>query len=152
MLTKTPNGLPEIIQTFGDIHDPQFEAKNIVSFDFPYPIRYEGVPKTRSRCHKLLVENFIAVFKDIQAAGLVDPWGNDYSGIYAVRPIRGYPQFPSLHSFGIAIDFEAADNPLGKKGHMHPGVIACFKQHGFFWGGDFVHRLDPMHYQMATGY
>jgi hypothetical protein len=152
MLTKTPNGLPEIIHTFGDPHDPQFEAKNIVLFDLPYPIRYAGVPKTRARCHKLLVDNFVAVFKDIQAAGLVDPWANDYSGIYAVRPIRGYPKFPSCHSWGIAIDLEAAENPLGSQGHMNAGVITIFKKHGFFWGGDFIHRHDPMHFQFALGY
>jgi hypothetical protein len=151
MLTTTPNGLPEIIQVFGDIHDPNFEAKYIAPFTLPYPIRYAGVPKTTARCHHLLADNFIAVFTDIQTAGLIDK-ANDYSGIFATRPIRGYSKFPSCHSWGIAIDLEATDNPLGSTGHMDPGVIAIFKKHGFFWGGDFIHRHDPMHFQFATGY
>ena len=152
MLTETPSGLPEIIATFGDIHDPKFEVKHIVLFDFPYPMRYGGKIVTRSRCHRLLVDNFVAVFKDIQAEGLVDPWANDYSGIYAVRPIRGFPRFPSCHSWGIAIDLEVDTNKLGTTGNMHPGVVAIFEKHGFFWGGNFIHRKDPMHYQFARNY
>lgn len=151
MITKTPLGLPEIINTYGDIHDPLFEVKYIVSFDLPYPLRYAGKPVTKARCHHLVVDNFVAAFKEIQANGLIIE-ANDYSGIYATRPIRGFSQFPSCHSWGIAIDLEALDNPLGTTGHMAPGVIAAFKKYGFFWGGDFIHRKDPMHFQLAAGY
>lgn len=152
MLTTTPNGLPEILQVFGDLHDPKFEAKNIALFDLPYPIKYGAVTVTRARCHRLLVDNFVIVFKEIQAAGLATPWADEYSGIYATRPIRGYPMFPSCHSWGIAIDLEVASNPLGTIGHMHPDVVRIFEKYGFVWGGRFIHRKDPMHFQFARGY
>jgi hypothetical protein len=55
----------------------------------------------------------------------------------------------SVHSWGIAVDFNASTNMPGTKGDMHPGVIEIFARHGFYWGGNFG---DPMHFQYARGY
>jgi hypothetical protein len=55
----------------------------------------------------------------------------------------------SVHSWGIAVDFNASTNMPGTKGDMHPGVIEIFAKHGFYWGGNFG---DPMHFQYAHGY
>jgi hypothetical protein len=55
----------------------------------------------------------------------------------------------SLHSWGVAIDFNASTNMPGTAGDMHPQVIEIFAKHGFYWGGHFG---DPMHFQYARGY
>jgi hypothetical protein len=151
MLTETPVGLDQIIHTFGNIDDPQFEARNIVLFDLPYPLLFEGTPVRRARCHKLLVENFQKVFSDIKTAGLESEVKN-YSGIFARRSIRGFGSHPSTHSWGIAIDLEADKFPLGSTLRFPDEVIRIFHASGFFYGGDFQARKDPMHFQLCKGY
>lgn len=74
-----------------------------------------------------------------------------FDGCFCIRKIRGYendPQAWSLHSWGIAIDFNAKDNPLGKEPTMSPQLVACFTDAGFDWGGNFS-RKDGMHFQLA---
>jgi hypothetical protein len=97
MLSHTPIGLDEIINTFGSLDDPQFETRNIVQFDLPYPLLYDGKQVLRASCHNLLVANFKQVFENIKAADLAGQVKN-YSGIFARRPIRGLPSQPSTHS------------------------------------------------------
>lgn len=151
MLERTPSGLDEIIFTFGSLDDPQFEVRNIVYFALPYPLYYEDVPVKRARCHRLVVDNFQAAFEDLRAAGLQDQVRN-YSGIYAPRAIRGFGSHPSTHSWGIAIDLEAERYPLGSALRMPDDVVAVFHKAGFFYGGDFLARKDPMHFQFCTRY
>lgn len=151
MLTTIPNGLDEIIHTFGSLNDPKFEAKNIVLFDLPYPLFYAGTPVTRARSHRLLVENFQKAFKDLLLAGL-DHEVKNYSGIYARRAIRGQSMHASAHSWGIAIDLEADKYPLGSNNRFPDAVVEIFHNAGFYYGGDFKSRHDPMHFQACTGY
>lgn len=150
MLTVTPHGVAAIVAAFGSLSDPRFEERNIVSFALPYPLLYAGRKVSRSRCHKALVDNFVFAFERIASKGLQD-YARNYSGIYAPRNMRGGLK-PSTHSWGIAIDLEAEKFPLRSKKRQHPGVIEAFADAGFFYGGDFVERLDPMHFQFATGY
>jgi len=149
MLTETPKGKAGIIATFGTI-GPGFEARNIVSFTLPYKLLYDGNPVTKSRCHKLIVDNFVAVFTDIKNAGLED-LAKNYGGIYNNRPIRGKTN-PSTHSWGIAIDLEPSKYPLGSSKRFDARIIEIFRNHGFMYGGDFSKRKDPMHFQFATNY
>lgn len=75
----------------------------------------------------------------------------NFSGTYNYRPIRGSSRL-SCHAFGAAIDFDAEHLPLGKNipaSEMPEIVVKCFKEQGFFWGGDYTGRKDPMHFQLA---
>jgi hypothetical protein len=151
MLTNIPSGLSGIIATFGSIKDPAFERKNIVFFDLPYPLKYDGATVVRARCHRLVVENFIAAFRNVQAAGLADQF-TEFNGIYAKRAIRGSVGRASCHSWGIAIDMCASKYPLGSAKRMPEAIVKVFASAGFFYGGDFKNRKDPMHFQLATNY
>ena len=159
MLAKIPHGLSGIVQTFGSIKDPKFEAKNIVFFDLPYPLKYDGATVVRARCHRLAVDHFIAAFKNVQAAGLASRFV-EFNGIYERRAIRGSVGRASTHSWGIAIDMEAFDvrvgdqttYPLGSKRRFPEAIVKAFTSVGFVYGGDFTGRKDPMHFQLATGY
>lgn len=151
MLTKTPSGLREIVATFGDLNSPTFEARNIVMFQLPYPLMYDGQRVTRARCHKLVVDNFMSAFNAIKNAGLIAEATN-YGGIYNKRSIRGISSHPSTHSWGIAIDLEPERYPLGSKKRMPQGVIDCFESAGFFYGANFRNRPDPQHFQFCTMY
>ena len=151
MLSNTPAGLDEIIATFGSLDMPDFESLHIETFTFPYPLFYQGSKATRGRCHHLLVENFQKALADILAAGLQDQVRN-YGGIYNTRPIRGQASHPSTHSWGIAIDLEPESYPLGSTKRFPDPIVHIFQNAGFFYGGDFVSRKDPMHFQFCTGY
>ena len=53
----------------------------------------------------------------------------------------------SLHSWGIAIDVNAAWNGLNKPSTLSPGFVKCFTDAGFEWGGTWK-RIDGMHFQL----
>lgn len=117
--------------------DPAFIA-------FP-AIKSEG-NKRGLTCHKLLVPVFQAIFNDIKQAKLVDKVYS-YDGCYNYRPIQGSSNL-SFHSWGIAIDLNYDGNELGNEhGTMDKAVVAIFKKYGFFWGGDYNGRKDPMHFE-----
>lgn len=71
-----------------------------------------------------------------------------YDGCFNIRKKRGLNS-PSLHSWGIAIDFNAFENGLGMRPKMSPDIVQCFKAAGFDWGGDWQ-RMDGMHFQLKT--
>lgn len=153
MIEVIPHGYSQVFTMFGNpFTDPGWGARNIVLFDLPYPLLYGGTRVTRARCHKLAVDNFVKAFTDLHAAGLAHQNCTDkYGGIYQIRSVRGVPSRPSLHSFGIAIDMDPADFPLGSHKRMPQNVVDIWKAAGFFYGGDFQGRPDPMHFQLATG-
>lgn len=75
----------------------------------------------------------------------------NFSGTYNYRPIRGSSRL-SCHAFGAAIDFDAKTLPLAHDvpaAEMPQEVVDAFKSQGFFWGGDYRGRKDPMHFQLA---
>jgi hypothetical protein len=121
---------------------------------FPVPIDANN-PKAGTKqtfyAHRELISSFVAVFSEIERLGLrglIRSW----DGVYNFRPIRGTTSRISLHAFGAAIDLNASTNPLGGEGDMDPLIIDVFSHFGFFWGGNFQSRPDPMHFQYATGY
>lgn len=72
-----------------------------------------------------------------------------YDGCLNIRMVRGSAGRPSAHAYGLAIDLNAHDNPLGSThgGFFdEPEIVKCFKANGFDWGGDFKGRKDPMHF------
>jgi hypothetical protein len=72
-----------------------------------------------------------------------------YDGCYVPRFIARDPSKGlSFHTFGTAIDLNAADNYRGIPGRMDRRVVAIFKKWGFAWGGDWNYT-DPMHFELA---
>lgn len=74
-----------------------------------------------------------------------------FDGAFDVRPVRGMAAM-STHAYGLGIDLNAADNPLGAtKGGFYemPEFVKCFTEQGFDWGGNFHARKDPMHFSYA---
>lgn len=151
MLTKTPAGLDAIIATFGDLSDPDFERENIVHFELPYTLVYDGMRVARTRCHRLAVDNFRAALIAVKDAGLAGEVA-EFGGIYNQRPQRGNAARASTHSWGIAIDLEPRRYPRGSTRRFPDAVVEAFAKAGFFYGGDFRKTPDPMHFQLATKY
>ena len=129
------------------ILDGWIEA-NIVTFLCPYI--GTGVHMT---LNKAIVDDFQAWMKAVHDAGLMSHL-LPFCGGFNPRYKRGMPhdQDPrhvSNHASGHATDWSAARLPLGS--HAAPNdpirdIVPIAKEHGFRWGGDYVHRPDPMHF------
>lgn len=85
--------------------------------------------------------------KNVFTRGLVGQL-NTFDGCFMVRSVRGEPDSWSIHSYGLAIDINAATNKLGQDPTMSPELVKCFTDCGFTWGGTFS-RKDGMHLQYA---
>ena len=103
-----------------------------------------GIPK-RVYCNKDMVEPLIRAFKLINQQGL-GSCIKTFDGCFNIRNKRG-GSTPSLHSWGVAIDINAAWNRFGATPTMEPAVVKCFKDSGFDWGGDWD-VPDGMHMQL----
>lgn len=67
---------------------------------------------------------------------------------FANRPIRG-TRTASNHSWGLAIDLNAEDNPMGSSFHtdIPPAVVHTWEACHFYWGGRYENRPDTMHFE-----
>jgi hypothetical protein len=101
-------------------------------------------------CNKDIAPVLEAVFEEIADQALAH-FIKTFDGCFSVRKQRGNGMIWSVHTWALAIDLNAAENPLSAKSRMHPGIVEIFKTHGFVWGGDFK-RKDAMHYQYVTGF
>jgi hypothetical protein len=109
--------------------------------------------KVKVRCAKAvapLIAGFCSEFHKLIEPideGSLDDWG------YCFRMVRGATDKLSNHSSGTAVDLNATKHPLGKAATFPaekvPMIQALAKKYGMIWGGDFRHRLDPMHFEIA---
>ena len=71
-----------------------------------------------------------------------------FDGCFQIRNVRGKNNALSAHSYGIAIDFNAAENPLGGSITFSKEFLDCFREAGFTLGADFA-RKDGMHFSLG---
>ena len=83
-------------------------------------------------------------FENVKKRGLEDQV-KTWDGCFNIRKKRGASS-SSLHSWGLAIDINAAWNGFGKKPTMSPELVACFTDAGMDWGGTWS-TPDGMHFQ-----
>ena len=112
-------------------------------------VKYAGKTVKTIRCHKRCAESLSSILLDLADAA---PWMLErYDGCYNFRRMRGGSNW-SLHAYGAAIDFDAANN--GNHTHwparatMPFEVMEIFARHGWLSAGVFWGR-DAMHAQMT---
>lgn len=157
--------------------DRHWEESNIAQLALPsgYVLRYNGETLRTIRFHRRLHSTLSSCLEDIWAAArsqvkkergyhlstssydhltadkLAGVGMDIFSGSYVFRKKRGGHDL-SLHSYGIAIDFDSASNAMGTSGRMPSWVVRIFEDHGFVWGGRWRGKnRDPMHFQFASG-
>jgi hypothetical protein len=163
-----PNGLAEILAAYGDPQvrvnakgawkvDPQWERANLET------IRHPLLPRGKLYVHRRVGPQMMRLLDRWQvriSAG--DPYRVRTLGCFAPRAQRGATLAPSTHTWAIAWDLNAdrnqlispcePDDPRRSKKDIPDAWIADAELEGFFWGGHFRRRFDPMHFQACTGY
>lgn len=122
---------------------PELE-KHMVLFDVPKELELGAIPK-RVYCNIDLVLPLTQAFKNIVDRGLADQV-KTWDGCFNIRAKKGGLS-SSLHSWGLAIDLNAAWNGFKKTPTMSKELVQCFKDAGFEWGGDWQTK-DGMHFQL----
>ena len=123
--------------------DPAWVSASIVSGEVPI--------LGQVTCNRVMFDQLRGALQEVVDAGLasaLDP--GDYGGCYVPRfidrdPSRGL----SLHTWGIAIDFNVSGNQVGTSGDIDRRIVDIFARWGFAWGGTW--RVpDPMHFELAA--
>lgn len=128
----------------------KWEGTYLVSWDVPTSIN-DAIPALPNRiyCNKLMVGPLEKAFRNLIARGHADEL-KAWDGCFNIRKKRGLGS-PSIHSWALAVDINAAWNQLGKKPTFSAGFVKCFTDAGFDWGGDWaMPRTDGMHFQLKT--
>ena len=120
--------------------DPAWVSANIRTMEMPIIGPVTG--------HRVMLPQLKGALSQVVARGLGKSI-KTYDGCYVPRfighdPSRGL----SFHTYGTAIDLNAATNYRGIPGDMNRSVVAIFKSWGFAWGGDWNYT-DPMHFELA---
>jgi hypothetical protein len=71
-----------------------------------------------------------------------------YNGCFNIRNKVGGTS-KSLHSWGVALDINAATNGFNKRPTMSLELVRCFTDAGFDWGGRWS-KPDGMHFQLRS--
>lgn len=160
---EVPFGLEEIKKVYGDptqlVHDDgtvssvwEHSVLESVFLPAPLPLGWDlDVKVRRIRGHKLILPSLLETLQSIHDHGL---WNLlvTFDGCYNWRAKKGQSRL-STHSWGIAVDFNAATNQFRHPGDMDPRVVEEFEGRNWVWGGRWgAHYRDPMHFQYARGY
>lgn len=123
----------------------------LTSIKVPICTRSGKVQYTMLTVHKDLAERITACFEEMAAAKF--PISDAYC--YEWRLAASGTGHPSHHSYGCAIDINAAANEATYGGGPNPSspyyitqdIVQIWKNHGFYWGGDWDgYYNDPMHF------
>lgn len=125
--------------------DPTTEKHMVLVF-IPSTSQSRAVP-SRIYCNRYLRAPLLQALANVAERKLGDQILT-WDGCFQIRKKRGSLFSPSLHSWGLAIDINAAWNGLGKKPTMSPELVKCFTDAGFEWGGNWS-KPDGMHFQLA---
>ena len=126
--------------------DPKWQEANTELITIPQlrGVNCNGVPASgKVRVHTLARAPFMLAFAEIAAAGFLGDILT-YDGLFYPRHIGSNVARPlSSHSWGIAIDLNAAWNGYGKppakagaRGSVRR-LVPIFARYGFAWGGDW---------------
>ena len=125
--------------------DPETE-KFMVVWDVPAELEIGVIPK-KLYCNRDMVKPLEQAFRNLITRGFIKEL-KTWDGCFNIRKKRGATS-PSLHSWAVAIDLNAAWNGFGKPPTLSAGFVKCFTDAGFDWGGTWT-KPDGMHFQLKT--
>jgi hypothetical protein len=144
----------QIISKYG-LPDDAYKEKHcemwFISEEFPWVknVTVFGKQWNKIFINKDFRKKLTVAFTNLEKAGLHTEI-KTFDGCYVIRNVRGRKSF-SLHSWGMAVDFNAEYERLGQEQTNWSGqFIAIMKAAGIYWGGDW-RRKDPMHFALYNG-
>jgi len=132
-------------QALAKYGQPELE-KFMVVWDIPSHLEVGVIPK-KLYCNKDIIKPLEQAIQNLIARNKVSEL-KTFDGCFNIRKKRGLNSM-SLHSWGIAIDVNAAWNALNAQPTLSPEFVKCFTDAGFDWGGTWF-RKDGMHFQLAN--
>ena len=156
-MNKRPvSTVEEAIARYGTINNNKWkdEYKWMVLFQTPdwFVANVKGMdgnPCKRIYMNKDMVKPFEDALKNISDRKLEDEL-KTFDGCFNIRMIRGTTDKPSTHTYGVGIDLNAGENPLGHQGLFTEELGKCFEDAGFTWGRRWK-RQDSMHFEFSWG-
>ena len=137
----------ELIDRFGQPGD----VSHMVKIRFPFSLYLGGdrsVQCNNFYGHKYIANSVIDAFTeimDIFGIEFIRKHGLDeYGGCFNNRLSRGSTR-PSVHAWGLAIDYLPHLGQLGEPPLTPFHVVNAFTKRGFLWGGNWS-RSDGMHF------
>ena len=105
----------------------------------------------RVRLHNKVADEFVTLFAEACLKGAYTP--RSVQTYVPRHTLWDAAKSISLHSYGIAIDFDPELNHNGAapgtaRLDSAPGFVQVFRDAGWAWGGDW-HMRDTMHFQRA---
>lgn len=137
---------PEAIRILDD-----WAKTNIVTVSIPQLQGIKGASRSGNvQFHRLAAPQLQRMFQALEERDqlkYLKTWG----GTWVPRFIRGSTRTLSPHAWGTAFDCNVAWNHLGTQGALKGRegsvreMVQTWIEFGFFWGGHFRGRPDPMH-------
>jgi hypothetical protein len=119
----------------------------LVLWDVPTDLEIGVIPK-RIYCNKLMVEPLTEAFINMISRGYAESELLTWDGCFNIRN-KTAAISASLHSWAIAVDVNAFENPYNRKPKMSAGFVECWTDAGFDWGGIW-RKPDGMHFQLRN--
>jgi hypothetical protein len=113
--------------------DPRWTKANIASSRVPV--------LGTVRCHRLVLPALSAAMAELRDAhldGLIDAADSRRGGCFS-QTARSGDLVPSRHLWGIAIELNPSSNPIGLPPRLDRRIVRVMAQHGFAWGGAWLH-------------
>jgi len=145
----------ECANKYGAIVDWKWadESKHCVLVKVPEPFcktvtnSMTGRPWQTIYCNRDMVRPLFRALSRVHESGRAFEI-KTFDGCFNIRMVRGEKTLWSAHAWALACDFNALQNPLGRKGKWSDTLVKCFQAEGFAYGGNFS-REDPMHLSYA---
>lgn len=125
---------------------PPETEKFMVVWDVPTELEIGAIPK-KIYCNRDMVKPLEQAFRNLISRGYAAEL-KTWDGCFNIRKKCGQSS-PSLHSWAVAIDLNAAWNGFGKQPTLSAGFVKCFTDAGFDWGGTWT-KPDGMHFQLKS--
>ncbi|NBV36972.1 MAG: M15 family peptidase [Bacteroidetes bacterium] len=123
---------------------PDRKAIDIISIEVP------GCETKFAVCRKVapIFKAFLAEFNE--RVEKIDKGKDDWG--YAFRQVRGSTDMLSNHASGTAVDVNATKHPLGVEDTFTDAQRKTIRElcdkYGLRWGGNYVRRVDEMHFEI----
>lgn len=138
----------QLLARYGNpmVNQAAFEKKWMTLWDIPQEINdaIKALPN-KLYCNKDIVARLEKTFRDLIKANLHSEI-KTFDGCFVVRKQRGANSI-SRHSWGVAVDLNAAWNPLNGKVTWSNAFLNIWRNNGWICGADFRSRKDGMHFE-----